>query len=103
MYKGKIYVPNFGDLKNTMLREMHNVPYVEHLGYQKTIAVVTSQYFWLGMKKEVANYIARCLECQKVKIKHRHPARLLQPLPILEWKWEVVTIDFITMLPRTIK
>jgi hypothetical protein len=103
MYKGKIYVPNLGEMKNIVLREMHNVPYVGHPGYHKTIAVVRSQYFWPGMKKEVANYIAMCLECQKVKTKHRHPVGLLQPLPIPEWKWEVVTIDFITKLPRTVK
>ena len=55
------------------------------------------------MKKEVADFIAKCLECQKVKAEHRHPAGLLQPLPIPEWKWEVVTMDFITKLPRTNK
>jgi hypothetical protein len=52
------------------------------------------------MKKEIVEYITRCMECQKVKDKHRHPARLLQPLPIPDWKWEVVTMDFITGLPR---
>jgi hypothetical protein len=51
----------------------------------------------------VANYIAKCLECQKVKTKHRNPVGLLQPLPIPEWKWEVVTVDFITKLPKTMK
>jgi hypothetical protein len=51
----------------------------------------------------VANYIARCLERQKVKKKHIHPTRLLQPFPIPEWKWEVVTIDFITKLPKIVK
>jgi hypothetical protein len=43
------------------------------------------------------------MECQKVKDEHRHPAGLLQPLPILEKKWEVITMDFITGLPRTNK
>jgi hypothetical protein len=43
------------------------------------------------------------LECQKVKAEHSHPAGLLQPLPIPEWKWEVVTMEFITKLPRTSK
>jgi hypothetical protein len=55
-------VPNSSELKNTVLREMHNVPYVEHPGYQKANVVVRSHYFWLGMKKEVTNYIAICLE-----------------------------------------
>jgi hypothetical protein len=85
------------------MREMHNVPYVGHPGYQKSIATIRSQYVWPEMKKEVDNYIATCLECQKVKTEHRHRARLLQPLPILEWKWEVVTINFITKLSRTMK
>jgi hypothetical protein len=40
------------------------------------------------------------MECQKVNVEHRHPTGLLHPLPILEWKWEVGTMDFITGLPR---
>jgi hypothetical protein len=50
-YRGKIYVPNSQELKIMILREMHNVPYVGHPGYQKTIATVKSQYYWPGMKK----------------------------------------------------
>jgi hypothetical protein len=64
---------------------------------------IRGQYFWPGMKKDVADYIARCMECQKVKTEHRHPTGLLQPFPILEWKWEVVTIDFITKFPKNNK
>jgi hypothetical protein len=55
MYKGNKYVANLRELKNIVLREMHNVPYVGHPGYQKTIAVVRRQYFWPGMKRKVAN------------------------------------------------
>ena len=55
------------------------------------------------MKKEVVDFISKCLECQKVKDEHRHPAGLVQPLPIPEWKWEVVIMDFITKFPRTNK
>jgi hypothetical protein len=103
MYRGRIYVPNSNELKNMILREMHNVPYARHPGYQKTIATVKRQYYWSGMKKEVVDFIAKCLECQKVKVEHRHPTGLLQPLLVLEWKWEVVIMDFITNLPRTNK
>ena len=55
------------------------------------------------MKKEVAMYISHCSECQKVKAEHKHPAGLLHPLHIPEWKWDVVIIDFITKFPRTEK
>jgi hypothetical protein len=67
MYRGRIYVPNYQELKNLILTEIHSVPYAGHLGYQKTIAVGKSQYYSPGMKKEVADFIVRCLECQKVK------------------------------------
>ena len=82
---------------------MHNVPYVGHPGYQKTIVAVKSQYYWPGMKRKVVDFIAKCLECQKVKVEHKHPVGLLQPLPIPKWKWEVVTMYFITKLPKTNK
>jgi hypothetical protein len=77
MHIRKIYVSNSKELKNMILREMHNAPYVGHPGYQKTIATVKRQYYWPGMKKEVVEYIAKCLECQKVKVEHRHPVGFL--------------------------
>ena len=55
------------------------------------------------MKKDVVDYISRCMECQKVKDEHRHPMGLLQPLPIPEKKWEVITMDFITGFPTIYK
>jgi hypothetical protein len=100
LYKNRVYVPNVQGFKLAILREMNNVHYVGHPGYQKIVAAVRSHYFWPGMKKEIVEYIARCMECQKVTAEHRHPAGLLHPLPIPEWKWKVVTMDFITGLPR---
>jgi hypothetical protein len=103
LYKNRLYVPNVQELKMKIIKEMHNVAYARHPRYQKTMAAVKSHYFWLGMKKEIVEYITRCMECQKVKAKHRHPTGLLQPLPIPKWKWDVVTMDFITRLPKTSK
>jgi hypothetical protein len=57
---------------NLVLKEMHDVSYAGYLSYQKTITVVRRNFFWSGMKKDVADYIARCMECQKVKAQHRH-------------------------------
>ncbi|KAK6126815.1 hypothetical protein DH2020_039442 [Rehmannia glutinosa] len=58
-------------------------------------------YWWANMKNQVAEYVARCLTCQQVKAEHQRPSGLLQPLPIPEWKWEYITMDFVTDLPRT--
>ena len=99
MYRKKVYVPNSFEL-SVILKEMHNVPYVGHPRYHKTISAVKSQYFWPGMKREITDFIAKFWECQRVKAEHRHPTKLLKPLPIPEWKWEVVTMDFIMGFPR---
>jgi hypothetical protein len=101
LHKNMIFVPNVQDLKRMILYEMNNGPYVGHVGYQKTVEAIKSHYFWPGMNKEITKYITRCMECQKVKDENRHPAGLLQPLTIPEWKWEMVTMGFITGLPRT--
>ncbi|WVZ52303.1 hypothetical protein U9M48_003376 [Paspalum notatum var. saurae] len=55
------------------------------------------------MKRAVAEYVAICDTCQRVKAKHQRPAGLLQPLKVPEWKWEEITMDFIVGLPRTQK
>jgi hypothetical protein len=84
LYKNQIYVPNSHDLRSIILKEMHNVPYVGHPGYQKTITVVKNQSYWPGMKRYIVEYIANCIECQKVKAEHRKPIGLPHPFPILE-------------------
>jgi hypothetical protein len=79
-----ICVPSSHELRSMILKEMHNVPYVGHPGYHKIVAAVKSHYYWPGMKKEIVDYIAICMECQRVKDEHGHPTRLLQSLPIRE-------------------
>ena len=58
-------------------------------------------YWWNGMKKEIASFVSRCLTCQQVKVEHQRPVRKIQLLPIPVWKWEKITMDFVTGLPRT--
>ena len=76
--------------------EIHQTPYTGYPRYQKTISTARKQYFWPGMKNDMAEYISRCMKCQKVKVVHQHLAGSLQPLLIPEWKWEVISMDFIT-------
>ena len=96
-------MPKVADLKLFFLNEMHRPPYVGHLGYQMMIKTLRNQFFWPKLKADLVDYLSKCLECQQVKAEHQHPAGLLQPLPIPEWKWEVIPLDFITSLPLTKK
>ena len=53
------------------------------------------------MKKDVANFVAKCLVCQKIKAKHQRLAGVLQPIEIAESKWEQISMDFMVDLPKT--
>ena len=54
------------------------------------------------MKKHVGDFVRRCLTCQQIKAKHQRPAGPLQSLEVAEWKWEHITMDFVTHFPRTL-
>ncbi|KAG8481481.1 hypothetical protein CXB51_026332 [Gossypium anomalum] len=58
-------------------------------------------YWWVGMKRDISEFVSRCLICQQVKAEHQVPSGLLQPVLVLEWKWDRVTMDFVKGLPFT--
>jgi len=74
-----------------------------HLGCMKMYRDLKSCYWWPRMKKDIAEYVARCLICQRVTTEHQKPGGLWQPLPIPIWKWDHITMDFIVGFPRTQK
>ena len=100
-FKNQIYVLSNDELRMLILSEAHRVVYVAHLGVTKMREDLKPLFLWKGMKADIVNFVARCLECQLVKDEHRHPAGLLQPHAIPESKWEVISIDFIVGLPLT--
>ena len=71
-------------LKHEILYEYHKIPYAGQPHYKKMISTSRTNMFWLGIKKDVVDYIAMCLEGQQVKVEHQHSTGLLNPLPILE-------------------
>jgi hypothetical protein len=83
-YKGRLYILNFDDLKRFIMDELHKIPYIGHPGYQKMIMATRKLFYWPGLKKDIVDYLAKCLECQQAKADHRHPLGLLHPLPIPE-------------------
>jgi len=62
-YKDRLYIPNFDDLKRFMMDGIHKIPYNGHPGYQKMITTTRKLFYWLGLKKDIADYLAKCLEC----------------------------------------
>jgi hypothetical protein len=102
-YKGRLYIPNCDDLKRFIMDELHKIPYTSHLDYQKMFTTTRKLFYWPRLKKDIVDYLAKCLECHQVKEKHRHPTGLSQPLPIPKWKWETISMDFITRLSKSTK
>ena len=94
-------MPKNVELKKELLNESHDSTLSTHLGSTKMYRDLKSYYWWLGIKKDIAEFVARYLTCQRVKTKHQKPRSLLQPLPIPIWKWGHITMDFIVGLPIT--
>src|SRR4051812_25634340 len=61
------------------------------------------RFWWTRMKREIAQFIAEYDVCLRIKAEHQRPAGTLRPLPIPEWKWDKVSMDFITGFPKTQK
>ena len=97
----RLCVPDVDGLRKGIMEEAHHTAYSIHPGSTKMYHDLKGNYWWSGMKKDVAEFVSKCLTCQQVKLEHQKPSGLLQPLPIPEWKWENITMDFVTGLPRT--
>ncbi|VVA41094.1 PREDICTED: retrotransposon, partial [Prunus dulcis] len=99
----RICVPKNDYLKREILEEAHCSTYTMHPGSTKMYRTLREYYSWPHMKGDIAKYVSRCLICQQVKAERQKPSGLMQPLPIPEWKWERITMDFVFKLPRTSK
>ncbi|GJT80352.1 putative reverse transcriptase domain-containing protein [Tanacetum coccineum] len=95
------WVPCFGDLRTLIMHESHKSKYSIHPGSDKMYQDLKQLYWWPNIKADIATYVGKCLTCSKVKAEHQKPSSLLVQLEIPEWKWEKITMDFITKLPKT--
>ena len=94
-------VPDIDELKREIMEEAHSSAYAMHPGSTKMYNTLREHYWWKGMKKEIADFVSRCLICQQVKTEHQKPTGKIRPLLIPVWKWDKITMDFVTGLPRT--
>jgi hypothetical protein len=100
-YTYRIWIPNDQELKDEILHESHSSRYSIHPGSTKMYRDLKEYYWWPNMKKDVTEWVSKCLTCQRVKAEHQRPGGLLRPLEIPEWKWEQIAMDFVVGLPRT--
>ncbi|KAL0549941.1 hypothetical protein IC582_014436 [Cucumis melo] len=103
LFERRLCVPSDSAVKTELLSEAHSSPFSMHPGSTKMYQDLKRVYWWRNMKREVAEFVSKCLVCQQVKAPRQKPAGLLQPLSIPEWKWENVSMDFITGLSRTLR
>ena len=100
MYKEeKVYVPKDDKLRAEIIRLYYNIPVEEHRGQQKTIELVTRNFWWPGVTKEVKQYVEECNSCQRNKNHIEQPADKLMPNSIPKRSWIHISADFITKLP----
>ncbi|GJW69463.1 reverse transcriptase domain-containing protein [Tanacetum coccineum] len=97
----RIWIPSVGGVRKLIMDEAHTSRYSIHPGADKMYHDLRDLYWWPGMKKDIAEYVSRCLTCSKIKAEHQKPSGLLQQPEIPEWKWEKITMDLVTKLPRS--
>ncbi|GJW60396.1 reverse transcriptase domain-containing protein [Tanacetum coccineum] len=95
------WLPCYGDLRSMIIHESHKSRYSIHLGSEKMYQDMKKLYWWPNMKADIATYVSKCLTCARVKAKHQRPSGLLVQPAIPEWKWDNITMDFITKLLKS--
>nr|GEX95330.1 putative reverse transcriptase domain-containing protein [Tanacetum cinerariifolium] len=97
----KSWLPCYGELRTLIMHESHKSKYSVHPGSDKMYQDMKLLYWWPNMKVDIATYVSKCLTCLKVKAKHQKPSGLLVQPEIPQWKWDKITMDFVTKLPKT--
>ena len=99
-FEDRLVVPK-GDLRRVIMDEAHNSLLSIHPGSSKMYHDLKQTFWWTRMKREIAQFVNECDVCRRVKAEHQRPAGLLQPLPIPEWKFDHIEMDFVTGFPKS--
>nr|GEV67294.1 putative reverse transcriptase domain-containing protein [Tanacetum cinerariifolium] len=95
-FGNQVWLPRYGGLRDLVMHESHKSNYSILSGSDKMYQDLKPLYWCLNMKADIATYISKCLMCVKVKAEHQKPSGLLQQPEILFWKWEMITMDFLS-------
>nr|GEX70803.1 reverse transcriptase domain-containing protein [Tanacetum cinerariifolium] len=100
--KNRSWLPLFGNLKDLIMHEYHKLKYSIHPGSDKMYQDLKKLYWWPNMKAIITEYVGKCLTCSRVKAECQKSSGLLVEPKIPMWKWERITMDFVTKLPKTL-
>ncbi|GJW81197.1 putative reverse transcriptase domain-containing protein [Tanacetum coccineum] len=98
---GMSWLPCYGELRTVIMHESHKSKYSIHPGSNKMYHDMKRLYWWHNMKVNIATYVSKCLTCAKVKAEHQRPSGLLVHPEIPQWKWDNITMDFVTKLSKS--
>ncbi|GJY42766.1 putative reverse transcriptase domain-containing protein [Tanacetum coccineum] len=98
---GRSWLPCYGDLRSVIMYKSHKSKYSIHPGSEKMYQDMKKLYWWPNMKADITTYVSKCLKCARVKAEHQRPSGLLVQPAIPEWKWDNITMDFITKIPKS--
>jgi hypothetical protein len=102
-WANRVVVPDNADLRQWVIHEHHDVPWAGHRGHTKTLELVSRQFWWPGMSKDVKHYVASCDQCQRNKSSTQSEAGLAQSIYVPTRRWESVTMDMVVGLTKTHK
>jgi hypothetical protein len=100
-FKDRLCFPNVKSIQELIVKEAHETAYSIHPGSEKMYQDLKKKFWWYGMKREIAEHVAMYDSCRRIKVENQKLAGLLQPLRIIQWKWDEIAKDFIVGLPRT--
>lgn len=90
-------------IREVILTKAHSSSFSIHLGSTKMYNDLKENFYWNGMKRDVATFVGKYIICQKVKIEQQRAGGLLQQLKIPVWKWDDISMDIVTGLPRILR
>ena len=100
-WKDRIYVPKDAPLREEIIRLHHDSTLAGHPGRYKTHELITRNYWWPGIHRDIRKYVEGCEECQRAKPIRQSPHNPLHPHDVPSEPWQVISVDLIGELPES--
>jgi hypothetical protein len=101
VFNDRVYLPNINDSRLKILKARHDSTLAGHPGINKTIELISRDYIWIGLRKDVELYVNGCVVCQRTKTSHAPPFGLLKTLEVPSTPWAEISMDFVEELPTS--